>query len=155
MYEKLSTYSVHTACWMFGWIISPESAEQAFLMNFPQDSIVYRNNDFFKKSKFYRQMQSNSVINYPLNEITTTDFKESRYALALDGGTYVSQDITEIGPYRTTSMYIESCTVKAEYSNYIGMYKFGPIKFKFNWGLCQYLQNKGWIHPYTICYTTS
>lgn len=156
MYEKLSTYSVHTACWMFGWIISPESAEQAFLMNFPQDSVVYRNNDFFKKSKLlYTFIQYDGKISYPLNEITTTDFKESRYALALDGGTYKSQDITEIGPYNSASMCIESCTVKAEYSDYIGQYKIGPIKFKFNWGLCKYIQDKEWIHPYTICYIIS
>lgn len=155
MYEKLSTYSVHTACWMFGWIISPESAEQAFLMNIPQDSIVYRNNGFFKKSKLlYKYINDEGIIDYPLNDITSTNFKETRYATALDGGIYKCQDITEIGPYNAASMCIESCTVKAEYSDYIGVYKIGPIKIKFNWGLCKYLQDKSWIHPYTICYTT-
>lgn len=156
VYEKLSTYSVHTACWMFGWIVSPESAEQAFLMNFPQDSVIYRNNDFFKDSELlYKYINDNGEIDYPLNYITQNNLKETRYATALDGGIYKSQDITEIGPYNAASMCIESCTVKAEYSNYVGVYKIGPIKFKFDWGLCQYLQNKGWLHTYTICYTTS
>lgn len=156
MYEKLSTYSVHTACWMFGWIVSPESAEQAFLMNFPQDSVIYRNNDFFKDSELlYKYINDNGEIDYPLNYITQNNLKETRYATALDGGIYKSQDITEIGPYNSASMCIESCTVKAEYSDYIGQYKIGPIKFKFNWGLCKYIQDEGWIHPYTICYITS
>lgn len=156
MYEKLSTYSVHTACWMFGWIVSPESAEQAFLMNFPQDSVVYRNNDFFKDSELlYKYINDNGEIDYPLNYITQNNLKETRYATALDGGIYKSQDITEIGPYNAASMCIESCTVKAEYSDYIGQYKIGPIKFKFNWGLCKYIQDKGWLYTYTICYTTS
>ena len=49
VYEIFSAYTMHTACWMFGWIISPEAAEQAFLMNFPhlRNGYVSRETDFF------------------------------------------------------------------------------------------------------------
>ena len=33
-YEVFSTYTMHTACWMFGWVIEPTVAKLAFCSQF-------------------------------------------------------------------------------------------------------------------------
>ena len=146
LYECVSIYQMHCAVWMFGWFLSPEAAEQALLMTFPHKHCVKRNNDFFTKSKMLYAFPIENgcrVLNYPLNTITSTyDVKELRYALALDGGLYQMLD----------DPYLETCTVKAEYSKYIGIYKIGPIKLKLNWTLLCYIQDKELIYPFNITY---
>ncbi len=54
LYECCSIYSMHTAIWMFGWIVSPEAAEQAFLMCFPVKYVTRYNDFFLDKEKTIR-----------------------------------------------------------------------------------------------------
>ena len=42
LYECVSIYQMHTAVWMFGWILSPEAAQQAFIMAFPHKKSIIK-----------------------------------------------------------------------------------------------------------------
>lgn len=147
LYECVSIYQMNMAVYSIGWILSPEAAEQAWLMTFPHKHWVVRYNDFFRESEMlYKFPIEKGVrkLDYPLNEITSTgNTKELRYALALDGGIHEKLEEDPL---------VETCTVFAEYSKYIGIYKIGPIKLELNWALLRYIQDKGWIYPFTITY---
>ena len=150
-YECVSIYQMHNAVWMFGWPLSPEAAQQAFIMAFPHKSSIMKDNDFFTKSKMLYQFpienkqNDRRTLNYPINRITSTgDRSELRYALALTGGYYQFVKDAEV-PF-------ECCTVQAKYDKYVGIYKIGPIKLKLNWALLNYLQEIGWLTPFQITY---
>lgn len=138
LYECCSIYSMHTAIWMFGWTLSPEAAEQAFLMIFPAKP-RYRRNDFFLKSKpiYTTKDQSKRIINYEPSDFTGP---ERRYALALDGGTFYN--------YNANQEFI----VSAEYGSRTDTFNIGPFPVSIHYRLLKYIQEKGWVHKYTMTY---
>lgn len=138
LYECCSIYSMHTAIWMFGWPLSPEAAEQALLMNF-QTKPRYRKNDFFLKSKpvYTTKNQSKRKINYDPLDFTGP---ERRYALALDGGTFYN--------YNANHEFV----VSAEYGSRTDTFKIGPVPISIHYSLLKYIQDKGWIHKFTMTY---
>lgn len=77
-YECCSIYSMHTAIWAFGWVISPEAARQQFLMSFPHKDLVVFNN------KVVRNCNQTAWEEYTLENI--------RLSSALNG-TYIKNNI--------------------------------------------------------------
>lgn len=150
LYECCSIYTMHTAVWMFGWIISPEAAEQAFLMSFvPEGAYITRENDFFTKSKVVQKIKGTEreKLVYAPSQFSLSN-SEVRYALAIDGAEYRMHLIdNDEGMIQT-----EECVVKAAYNNYIGSFNVAKTTVKICYPLMIYLQDKGWLHTYTISY---
>ena len=59
IYEVVSTYTMHSACWMFGWTISPNAAKVLFQYQFNMlpDSISV--NDYFKSDPILNNIKQN------------------------------------------------------------------------------------------------
>ena len=156
LYECCSIYSMHMGVWVFGWVISPEAAEQAFLMQFTkEEKTLTRHNDFFKFSSVFQQ-QTQECYNKPYFtkqiHYSPADFaigcEEIRYALAIDGAAYTLQWIDD----DENTYPVEKCAVLATYKPYIGIFNIGPLKIIINYRLLVYLQEIGWLHTFTITY---
>ena len=130
-YECCSIYSIHTAIWMFGWTISPEAAQQAFLMLKPHKYPVSIHNDYFITPKDELRYK----LAFPDNlEIKKDKWRNSMYDLS-------GQII-----YSNSTLY--SCSFYVTYSNIV--YKVGNIKLYGS--LLKYIQDKDWIHGFDIEY---
>ena len=156
LYECCSAYTMHMAIWIFGWTISPEAAEQAFLMHFVKDGkVVTRNNDFFYSSVVFEQQTTDKYketyftkqIHYPTSSFVVGN-NELRYALAIDGGEYKIQWIDD-----GENIYpIEQISVLATYKPYTEVFNIGPLKINIDYRILMYLQEIGWLHTFTIIY---
>lgn len=107
-------------------------------MNFPAKP-RYRDNDFFLKSKLVHQTKlgTQKKLQYSKDDFTG---KECRYALALDGAIYYNYPANQ------------EVVVSAEYGNRTDSFKIGKLTIPIHYRLLKYIQDKGWIHKYTITY---
>lgn len=121
---------MHTAIWMFGWIISPEAAEQAFLMTLsPKDREI--NNDYFITPKNTLRYK----LAFPDNlQIHVFEYEDCFY------------DLLNNPVRNTTKMY--TCSFQVTYSDTV--YQVNNIKIYGK--LLKYIQDKGWIHSFNITY---
>lgn len=156
LYECCSIYSVHTAAWLSSWILSPEAAEQCFLMSFSKEGSTHIRKAHFMKSDYIRKQIAlhngrTFTINYPLNEITSNKKsnlrKELRYALAYDGAEYYPIADPEKDEVLSSELRLD-----VKYDNYTAVYHIGIAKITFNWQLMRHIQNRGWLHKCTIIY---
>lgn len=96
LYECCSIYSMHTAVWMFGWVISPEAAYMALCKQLHIKGPI--DLDGFPNCWYYNETVS-SAVNEVMNSAPGTkkyliwdDYsKDTRVALALNGA-YVEHD---------------------------------------------------------------
>ena len=161
-YECFSAYTINTAGWMFGWILSPEAAGQCFLMQFGKNGRTYFRTSDFLESEYISSLWANNskesfIIDYPLNEITkdkgSTLRNELRYALAFDGATASGAILLHSG--EKGSGYEEIIlTVPCKYDRYTAIYNVGPIRVTFNWQLLNHIQERGWLNKCSIEYRT-
>ena len=151
LYECVSIYSIHTAAWMFGWIISPEAADQCFLMAFSKPSSIHIRRGKYEQSIIFRTLLKQNpidsfVLDYPTNSITANPNhqfrKELKYALAYDGAIYWPDSRTLDGELR----------LEVKYDRYHSIYTFGPISVPFYWELFAYIQERGWLSSCYIVY---
>ena len=164
LYECCSIYTINTAGWFFGWILSPEAAEQCLLMQFAKTGschsrIVDISNSKFIQEEIVKHTDRNGrldfTLNFPLNEITSNKAsnlrKELRYALAYDGArAYTIPVVDEIeGKDNKETPVLE---VDVKYDKYTALYNVGPFKVTFNWQLLNYIQTRGWLHTCKITY---
>ena len=152
VYEKCSAYSANIAIWCFGWVLSPEAAEQAFLAQFVRRcSEVYRSNAFFLKSNRFQEQTADrfgkseysKVLHYEARDFVPGN-GELRYALAIDGALY------SLG--WSDNVPIEQCSVEASYKDYIGKFSFLGLTVSIDYSVLRYLQQIGWLRTYTITY---
>lgn len=163
LYECCCSYTINTAGWMFGWVLSPEAAGQCFLMQFGRDGWTYHKTSDFLESEYirtlwYNNRQQSFLIDYPLNEITENkDSKlrnELRYALAFDGGT--ASGALALFSGESAESYEEIIiTVLCKYDKYTAVYNIGPLSITFNWQLLNHIQERGWLHKCSIEYRTT
>lgn len=155
-YECCSIYSVHTVAWLSCWILSPEAADQCFLMAFSKEGATHIRKSNFIKSDYIRKqisLHNNTTftINYPLNEITSNKKsslrKELRYALAYDGAKYCP-----ISDPEKDEMVSSELKLSVKYDNYTAIYHIGAARITFNWQLMRHIQDRGWLHKCTIIY---
>ena len=155
-YECCSIYSVHTAAWLTSWVLSPEAADQCFLMAFSKDGSTHIRKSCFMKSNYIRKQialhnDKTFTINYTLNEITSNKNsslrKELRYALAYDGAKYYPITDPEKDEVLSSELRLD-----VKYDNYTAVYHVGLFKVTFNWQLMRYIQDRGWLHKCTIIY---
>lgn len=164
LYECCSIYTINTAGWLFGWILSPEAADQCFLMQFAKTGsyhsrIVDISNSKFIQEEIVKHTDKNGglnfTLNFPLNEITSNKVsnfrKELRYALAYDGArAYTIPVVNELeGKDNKETPVLE---VDVKYDKYTALYHVGPFKVTFNWQLLNYIQTRGWLHTCKITY---
>ena len=151
LYEYASIYSIHTAAWMFGWILSPEAADQCFLMAFSKPSSIHIRHGKYGQSIIFRTLLKQNpidsfVLDYPTNSITANPNhqfrKELKYALAYDGAVYWPDSRTLDGELR----------LEVKYDKYHSIYTFGPISIPFYWELFAYIQEHGWLSKCVIIY---
>lgn len=130
LYECCNIYSIHTAIWMFGWVISPEAAEQAFLMTLPpKDREI--NNDYFitpKNTLRYRLAFPDDL------KVHVFEYEDCFF------------DLLGNPVHNTTRMY--TCSFQVTYSDTV--YQVNNIKIYGK--LLKYIQDKGWIHEFKITY---
>lgn len=142
-YEIASIYSMHTACWMFGWVISPEAAKLVFCKQFHID-----NYDFFGQEHKERIVWSESpVVQKAIDKVLLEgpgsraqvywkDYsKDTRVALALNGSYIVGTETTVYGEICNT-FYFEARTDYKPGIIYIKGIKFYETLF-------DYLENIG------------
>lgn len=152
LYECCSIYSIHIAACTFGWLLSPEAADQCVLMMFAKnDSWHFRKTHFMRSDYIQRQAlvrdYKNFRLDFPLNDITSSKSSplrsELRYALAYDGATYVHNDMENEDELR-----LDVC-----YDAYTANYNVGIFDVTFYWQLLNYIQNRGWLSKVHIIYT--
>lgn len=139
LYECCSIYTMHTAVWLFGWPLSPEAAEQAFLMTL-KSKPRHRDNGFFLKSELVKSIEigKTETLHYKSTDFTG---KERRYALALDRGVFHNSTANQ------------EVVVSAGYGNRTDRFTIGPVTISLHYSLLRYIQDRGWIHKFTITYT--
>ena len=146
-YEKCSIYTMHMAVYMFGWPLSPEAASEIFKMSFPwnREKAVLREDDFFMESptvqKALKGLQEGQRkrIAFKAETAYNTASPDHRVALGVNPGYLYKKD---------GKVYLES------YAHY-PYYSATPItifgsKIIIHEGLFHYLENIGWMHPYTM-----
>ena len=147
LYEKCSIYTMHMAVYMFGWPLSPEAASEIFKMSFPwnREIAVLREDDFFMESptvqKALKDLQEGQRkrIAFKAETAYNTASPDHRVALGVNPGYLYKKD---------GKVYLES------YAHY-PYYSATPItifgsKIIIHEGLFHYLENIGWMHPYTM-----
>lgn len=98
IYEVFSTYTMHTACWMFGWVIEPTVAKLAFCSQFhivPKDGhqiakYVPTNN---KIEAIKAKMKVGDKV-----KLTFTNY-ETKAAILFNGSTLIYDYYAEYMPY--------------------------------------------------------
>ena len=147
LYEKCSIYTMHMAVYMFGWPLSPEAAGEVFRMSFPwnREKAILREDDFFMESptvnKALKGLQEGQRkrIAFKAETAYNTASPDHRVALAVNPGILYKKD---------GKVYLES------YAHY-PYYSATPItifgsKIIIHEGLFHYLEEIGWMHPYTM-----
>ena len=147
LYEKCSIYTMHMAVYMFGWPLSPEAAGEVFRMSFPwnREKAILREDDFFmepptvQKAMKGLQEGQRKRIAFKAETAYNTASPDHRVALAVNPGYLYKKD---------GKVYLES------YAHY-PYYSATPItifgsKIIIHEGLFHYLENIGWMHPYTM-----
>ena len=139
LYECCSIYTMHMAVWMFGWPISPEAAKEAFWLHFKNPGQMWNFSYSFYGSEVitsHPNWEKKKPFKVSWPSISELSDKELRYALAYS--TINTQVMfTEYGEP------ILECRV--EYQNV----KYRIKGITIYTGLFQYLQQIGWLHPYT------
>lgn len=146
LYETISTYTMHTACWMFGWIFAPTTAHLAFCSQFgitPENLSLntLRNPELNKIQKY---LLDNKIINKPYR-ITFKSYTDDA-SMYLNGATitlidYISQDFGNTEPFIRGKFQ-----VNAYYDYKPGIITFKNIKISET--LFDYLENKNILHPF-------
>lgn len=153
LYECCSIYTMHIAATMFSGILSPEAADQCWLMLVGKEGGWYCRRSNYLKSDYikdciFNAKQTRTTINFPLNEITANPSsilrKELRYALAYDGAVYFLVDDTD--------PFWGSLELDVKYDKYTAVYNLGLISISFNWQLLSYIQDMGWLSKVHISY---
>lgn len=154
LYEIASTYTMHTACWLFGWVFAPTTAHLAFCSQFgiiPENCSLHtlRNS---KLNKIQEYLLKNKIINKPYR--ITFDSYTDDVSMYLNGTTitlinYASQDFGNSEPFIRGEFRID-----AYYDYKPGIITFKNIKISET--LFDYLENKNILHPfkYTDTWTT-
>jgi len=149
LYECCSVYTMHMAVWMFGWPLAPEAAKEAFLLHFPhRKEVSLSGNSVFKSKKFKDLPYGRTKISWDLSDFNSS---ERRYALALNGKN------TEVFVYEDTSAgegFVDDgdlmeCRLTVEYTDV----KVDIAGITIHESLFNYLQKKGWLHPYRARYS--
>ncbi len=151
-YEIFSTYTMHSACWMFGWIIEPTTAKLAFCSQFhitPKYShlSVPRNEQVEKiKQELTIGYLENNI---PLNTKRRLAFKSytDRASILLNGAyiqlSYIfKEDITDTDSYFYQRSW--EYTIPVDYTP--GIVTISKIKISET--LFDYLENKGILKPF-------
>ena len=128
LYECMSVYQMHTAVWLFGWIIAPEAAMEARLMHVKHKRPVVIYSSFPSLAK--PELWKNGVY----------DFKDPQfqYAVALNG-----KDLS----IEKNKAYTK-CELTVEYTD--NVHSVGGIPV--HTCLFKHLQDIRWLFPYKIVY---
>ncbi len=133
LYECCSIYTMHTAVWMFGWVISPEAAFEALLLHVPHDEpVVIDGVDAYVLNGYTTKLDAKGA------SYADMEFKDLRAALALNS-INTTFDVND-----SYSM----CQIQVRYTD--AVHKIGSMPL--NTTLFRYLQDKNWLHPYTLVY---
>lgn len=150
---------MHTAVWMFGWVISPEAAKECFLLHFPQKDTVE-----FKPGKILNTPKIKAAINNTFNQKVGTSTRitwdgdkdyalgspEHRTAIALNPCTVTKLE-NNFGPSPYMShVKVTSPMIYPEYSR--TQFNLGKFSIYLHEGLFRYLQDKGWLSKYVAEY---
>ena len=128
LYECVSAYQMHTAIWLFGWIIAPEAAMEARLMHVEHKRPVVIYSSFPSLAK--PELWKNGV--YDLKD------PQFQYAAALNG-----KDLS----IEKNEAYTK-CELTVEYTDNVQRVGGIPV----HTCLFRHLQDIGWLFPYKIVY---
>lgn len=133
LYECCSIYTMHCAVWMFGWVISPEAAFEAMLLHIPHSKpVVIDGVDAYALNGYSTELDAKG------SSYATMSFKDLRAALALNSPNTI---------FEVTDTY-SMCSIDVRYTDAVD--KIGSIPI--HTALFRYLQDKGYLHPYTLVY---
>ena len=145
-YEIASIYSMHTACWMFGWVFTPTTAHLAFCSQFgivpKENSLHIPENTKLIQIKTY--LLENKIINQPYR--ITFDSYTDDTSLCLNGTTitlidYISTDFGNTEPF---IQGVYEINMYYDYKSDIVTVK----NVKIAETLFDYLENKNILHPF-------
>jgi len=128
LYECVSIYQMHTAVWMFGWIVAPEAAMEARLMHIKHRDPVIIHSSFPSLAK--PELWKNGFYDYK-----DPQFK---YVIALNTDDLIIKK----------NDYYTICSLTVKYTDNIHSICNIPI----NTCLFRYLQDINWLYPYKIIY---
>ncbi len=151
-YEIFSTYTMHSACWMFGWIIEPTTAKLAFCSQFHLNpGYSYQSVPTNEQVEKIKQELTIGYLenNIPLNTKRRLAFKSytDRASILLNGAyiqlSYIfKEDITDTDSYFYQRSW--EYTIPVDYTP--GIVTISKIKISET--LFDYLENKGILKPF-------
>ena len=150
LYEMCCVYSMHVGMSIVGWIHSPEATKQVISMTFPwnRGKTIYKETDFFLRYPVirsrYRTQYSRRRIAFHDSSYSLTD-PDHRLALAVNPG-YLWRDDDKV--YLEVPVHYPIC-----YNTHIGI--TDNFQVILDECLFNYLEEKHWLHPYTLIYYTS
>lgn len=151
-YEIFSTYTMHSACWLFGWIIEPTTAKLAFCSQFhitPKDShLSVPINEQIEKIKL--ELTTGYLENnIPLNTKRRLAFKSytDKASILLNGAYIQLSSIFKEDIAYTDSYFYQrywEYTIPVDYKP--GIVTIANIQISET--LFDYLENKGILKPF-------
>ena len=146
IYEVFSTYTIHTACWMFGWVIEPTVAKLAFCSQFHiipntghQISKHVPTNDKIEAIKAKMQVGDKA-------RLTFTNYN-TRAAILFNGSTLIYDAFHEFMPYEYNRKHW-TYLIPVDYKP--GIVAIADIKISET--LFDYLEQINVLNPFTWRY---
>jgi hypothetical protein len=146
--EKMNVYMLNFFISLGGIPLYPEVGMESLLLMIPCEGGERRfTSDFFLRSEMIRQgfKKGRAIVAWRISDYAFG--RESRYALALNPCTLSRTE---------TKDYIDyAVNVRVEYPAKcaVDIFKF-PVRITIEEGLFHYLQQEGWLHPYTAVWRT-
>jgi hypothetical protein len=146
--ERLGIYGCLMMVTAFDQIPFPEVGKQNFYLFFPdKDSTrVFHSNSILNSPSIMREVKRKTTGLVTWNKWTTVFNPDFRYAVAFDP--------CNINTEQKTGYKLVTLTRRFEYRrNHVTIHAHSFIRgwfaFRIDEGLFWYLQQKGWLHPYT------
>ncbi len=151
-YEIFSTYTMHTACWLFGWIVEPTTAKLAFCSQFhlnPEYS--YQSVPTNERINQVKQAITNAYLHdsIPLNIKNKLTFESynDKASILFNGSSIQLTDVMLENDVHTDSYFYQRVwkyTIPVNYKP--GIVTIANIQISET--LFDYLENKGILKPF-------
>lgn len=164
LYECGSIYCTHLTMCFVGWPIAPEAARECLLLHFTDKDTVYFSIHNFSKSEKLKEAHR-QLIGKPYGSSVRLSWNgnadyspfcpEHRLAIATNPCVLTEEAYLDYEHFNDETHY--TLTTSTQYPK-VSRTEFNFKKFKIviHEGLFRYLQDKGWLHPYTavfhLCY---
>ena len=146
VYEIFSAYTMHTACWMFGWVIEPTVAKLAFCSQFHiTPEYKHQHVKYVPTNSKIESIKTKMCVGDSVY-LTFTNY-DTKAALLFNGSTLVYTNYSEFEPHDVNVKHWEYL-IPMDYKP--GIVTISNIKISET--LFDYLENKNILKPFDWVY---